>query len=132
MSIHEFDDPIVRYDALLYTWADGAESDAITANGYFLNITNNLLVALQHLSRQDEDILLRVVSICLNEKDTDERNAQVAQMGKILSQADRSFLLEKQLFIAARFQQDGQRYELWAMPLLIPRGGNIQNPVSVT
>ncbi|KAK2016752.1 HET domain-containing protein [Colletotrichum eremochloae] len=88
MFVHKLDDSIVRYDALSYTWGDGTEKDAITVNGCSVDITTNLLVALKHLRRQDEVIFLWVDSICINQKDTDERNAQVSQMGKIFRKAD--------------------------------------------
>ncbi|EFQ35916.1 hypothetical protein CGRA01v4_05989 [Colletotrichum graminicola] len=75
MFVNKFDDFIVRYDTLSHTWGDGTKSDAIAANGYSLSITKDFLVALQHLRRQDEGILLWVDIICINQKDTDERDA---------------------------------------------------------
>ncbi|KAK2026049.1 HET domain-containing protein [Colletotrichum zoysiae] len=80
--------PAFCYDALSYTWGDDTDNDTITVNGYKLSIRNNLQVALQHLRRSDKAVLLWVDSICINQDDTDERNTQVAQMGRIFSQAD--------------------------------------------
>ncbi|OBR09935.1 HET domain-containing protein [Colletotrichum higginsianum IMI 349063] len=88
MFVHGLNEPTVRYDALSYTWGDGTKNDAIIANGHPMNITKNLQAALQHLRRQDEEVLLWVDGICINQDNTDERNAQVAQMGKIFRKAD--------------------------------------------
>ncbi|KAK2051108.1 HET domain-containing protein [Colletotrichum caudatum] len=87
MFDHKLNNPTVCYDALSCTWGDGTENDTITANGYKLSIRNNLQVALQHLRRPEKDVFLWVDSICINQNDTDERNTQVAQMGRIFSQA---------------------------------------------
>lgn len=79
------------YEALSYTWGDSANTEIITANGVDITVTRNLRLALQTLRHQSrnpsEGVKLWVDSICINQDNVAERNAQVAQMGKIYSQA---------------------------------------------
>ncbi|KAF4829834.1 Heterokaryon incompatibility protein 6, OR allele [Colletotrichum siamense] len=78
------------YEALSYTWGDSTSPETITVNGVETNVTRNLRLALQtlrHQSRKPGGFKLWVDSICINQDNVPERNVQVAQMGKIYSQA---------------------------------------------
>ncbi|WYZ46683.1 hypothetical protein EsH8_IX_000908 [Colletotrichum jinshuiense] len=88
LFVEEFGAPSANYDAVSYTWGDAAESVNITINGCSLGVTRNLQVALQHLRREDKEVTLWVDSICINQADIVERNAQVARMDSIYSQAE--------------------------------------------
>ncbi|KAF5495824.1 Heterokaryon incompatibility protein 6, OR allele [Colletotrichum fructicola] len=78
------------YEALSCTWGDSTSPETITVNGVEINVTRNLRLALQtlrHQSRKPGGFKLWIDSICINQDNVPERNAQVAQMGKIYSQA---------------------------------------------
>ncbi|KAJ0305666.1 hypothetical protein Brms1b_010779 [Colletotrichum noveboracense] len=79
------------YEALSYTWGDSSNTEIITVNSVELNVTRNLRLALQTLRHQPRNpskaVQIWVDSICINQDNVAERNAQVSQMGKIYSRA---------------------------------------------
>lgn len=80
------------YEALSYVWGDqgpeGPKEVLICQNGY-LHITRNLEAALKRLRYCSVDRLLWVDSVCINQKDGDERGSQVLMMAKIYAHANR-------------------------------------------
>ena len=78
----------IPYDALSYTWGSMEMTATITVNGNTMQITSNLLVALQHLRFEDKDRILWIDAICINQADKKERGHQVQQMGKIYKEAE--------------------------------------------
>jgi hypothetical protein len=74
------------YIALSYAWGKG-KSDPITINGVPSTIKPNLHSALRHLRSPSARLVLWVDAICINQAATDERNHQVALMGRIYSSA---------------------------------------------
>ncbi|KAE9583540.1 hypothetical protein CGMCC3_g433 [Colletotrichum fructicola] len=91
LYVEKFKDRQGNYDALSYTWGDLSSTEVIVVNGTETSVTRNLRLALQNLRHrsqdQNEPARLWVDSICINQANTTERNIQVAQMGKIYSQA---------------------------------------------
>jgi hypothetical protein len=94
------------FQALSYTWGDPLTPSWATkvdesprshttmiCNGTVIDVTINLEAALRAMvdrrvsSDVDEDQFLWVDAICINQDDTSERNAQVAMMHRIYSQA---------------------------------------------
>jgi hypothetical protein len=80
----------VEYDALSYVWGNGLPEEAIaveTAEGFAkLKITKPLDAALRKLARQSLCHLpLFIDQICINQKDTKEKEKQVMLMGSIYS-----------------------------------------------
>ncbi|KAH7391406.1 heterokaryon incompatibility protein-domain-containing protein, partial [Cadophora sp. MPI-SDFR-AT-0126] len=78
-----------QYEALSYVWDRNpyeGESNASSQDG----LVTNLSRALKHLRRVDEPDgrVLWIDALCVNQKDTNERNHQVTQMGEIYSQAE--------------------------------------------
>jgi len=78
----------IPYDALSYTWGSMEMTATITVNGNTMQITSNLLVALQHLRFEDKDRILWIDAICINQADKKERGHQVQQMGEIYKEAE--------------------------------------------
>ncbi|PTB35596.1 uncharacterized protein TrAFT101_009362 [Trichoderma asperellum] len=82
-------DNTISYEALSYTWGSQDLTESIIVDGYCLNVTSHLYVALQHLRHQDEDRILWIDAICIDQGNVKERGHQVEQMSKIYKEADR-------------------------------------------
>jgi hypothetical protein len=59
------------------------------SDGSSISITNNLDIALRHLRYTTEDRQLWVDSLCINQKDIEEKNSQIPLMGSIYRLANR-------------------------------------------
>ncbi|KAI1139680.1 heterokaryon incompatibility protein-domain-containing protein [Hypoxylon sp. FL0543] len=87
--------PDVRYAALSYVWGDPTITEDIIVNDVRLRVTVNLEAALRQFRKTglpvDSDIgnvtQLWVDAICINQKNTQERNHQVKLMASIYSKA---------------------------------------------
>ncbi|KAE8448953.1 hypothetical protein EG329_008749 [Mollisiaceae sp. DMI_Dod_QoI] len=78
----------VRYEALSYEWGSPATSDPeISIDGYALRVRRNLRDALLYIRAQDNDRYLWIDALCIDQKNSQERNHQVSIMGRIFSQA---------------------------------------------
>ncbi|PVH83426.1 HET-domain-containing protein, partial [Cadophora sp. DSE1049] len=78
-----------QYEALSYVWDQASyeeERNASSQEGFATNLSR----ALRHLRRVDEPggRVLWIDALCVNQKDTNERNHQVTQMGEIYSHAE--------------------------------------------
>ncbi|KAK5698437.1 hypothetical protein LTR17_023669 [Elasticomyces elasticus] len=71
------------YDALSYTWGDGARTKYISCNGRKLAVTPTLLEALQRFRDSHEVVTLWIDQICICQDRIKERNQQVSMMGDI-------------------------------------------------
>ncbi|CAN9173219.1 unnamed protein product [Alternaria alternata] len=78
----------IPYDALSYHWGGTDKTSTVTVNGKYLDVTENLHSALQHLRSEDIDRVLWVDAICIDQGNERERGHQVQQMCKIYSQAE--------------------------------------------
>ncbi|CAN9220044.1 unnamed protein product [Alternaria alternata] len=79
---------IIPYDALSYTWGGTDRTSTVRVNGKYLDVTENLHLALEHLRSEDVDRVIWVDAICIDQSNKRERGHQVQQMCKIYSQAD--------------------------------------------
>jgi hypothetical protein len=79
----------VPYEALSYMWGPEHPVRLIAINENDFGIRENLWLALQHLRLENETRLLWIDAICINQENTDERNHQVTQMGKVYNLASR-------------------------------------------
>ena len=77
-----------QYEALSYVWGDTKDPVPITVDDCVVSVTKSLEAALRHLRHPCKSRTLWVDYICINQKDTDERNKQVAEMGLIYERAD--------------------------------------------
>ncbi|CAI9630242.1 unnamed protein product [Alternaria burnsii] len=81
-------DDTIPYDALSYTWGGTQKTSRVKVNGEYLDVTENLHSALQHLRSENVDKTLWVDAICIDQNNERERGHQVQQMCKIYSQAE--------------------------------------------
>ncbi|KAK1010737.1 hypothetical protein B0A54_01176 [Friedmanniomyces endolithicus] len=75
------------YDALSYTWGDGARTKFIICNGRRLAVTSTLLEALQRFRDRSRVVTLWSDQICICQERVKERNNQVQMMGEIYRSA---------------------------------------------
>ena len=76
------------YEALSYAWGDSKQRSWIKINGYNLQITARLEMALRQLrSYSGEKRILWIDAICINQADDEERTHQVRQMREIYNRA---------------------------------------------
>jgi hypothetical protein len=93
------------YWALSYWWGDDEPSNPIriyqdtrvrtslqefallNLSGIFY-VRNNLYAALKHFRKEDRDVDIWADALCINQKDNDEKTAQVARMHEIYSDAE--------------------------------------------
>jgi hypothetical protein len=76
------------YTALSYAWGDASVKEQIKLDGIPIPITANLHEALAHLKEMFPDIIIWIDAVCIDQDDPQERGHQVAQMGKIYSNAE--------------------------------------------
>lgn len=77
-----------KYEALSYCWGNPAITKQILVDNAPLEITQNLYSALYHLRVKDRPRFIWVDAICINQADTEEKNAQVRLMQEIYRRAD--------------------------------------------
>lgn len=76
-----------KYTALSYTWGPLSKVP-IWVNGEVLHVTENLLIALRWLREHSQPSrFLWIDAVCINQKDLDEKSAQVGMMGQIYKSA---------------------------------------------
>jgi hypothetical protein len=75
-----------RYIALSYAWGDPNERLRIMCDGHELNVTVNLVHALQQLRSSRLPTGLWIDAICIDQSNGEERNQQVSMMHDIFSQ----------------------------------------------
>ena len=74
------------YECLSYTWGNIFDSKIIL-DGHTVTITRNLADALLHLRYETKPRTLWIDALCINQRDNQERNVQVARMGPIYRHA---------------------------------------------
>ncbi|CAG8948652.1 hypothetical protein HYFRA_00001772, partial [Hymenoscyphus fraxineus] len=104
ISIHHVSDPdssiqldIIRaklsenpeYEALSYMWGSERDPHDVYVSGKRLQVGHNLWMALLRLRNPTKARVVWVDAICIDQKNTSERNHQVSQMSKIYRQASR-------------------------------------------
>ncbi|PMD45785.1 heterokaryon incompatibility, partial [Hyaloscypha variabilis F] len=76
------------YEALSYTWSTPTERSVITlSNNNNFQIPARLEAALQDLRMRDDLLVIWIDAICINQRNIEERNAQVQLMRRIYQQA---------------------------------------------
>ena len=80
-----------HFEALSYVWgSDETKGDfGITLDGHPFAVTANLASALHHLRRREKPRPMWIDYLCINQRDLDEKNVQVALMGQIYRKANR-------------------------------------------
>ncbi|KAM0429632.1 hypothetical protein ACHAPT_006237 [Fusarium lateritium] len=81
------------YEAVSYTWGgedgDYSKPKFIIIGGKLFPITKNCDAALRKIRKQDEAKVIWIDALCINQNDVKERSAQVSQMNKIFSGAQK-------------------------------------------
>ncbi|KAH8754956.1 heterokaryon incompatibility protein-domain-containing protein, partial [Hyaloscypha finlandica] len=82
-----------QYQALSYTWGDERRKVPIIIDGEEFLVTPNLEDALRHLRRSTlleavKQLPVWIDAICINQEDSEERDAQVRRMKSIYEQAE--------------------------------------------
>lgn len=77
------------YQCISYCWGNPQDSIEIQCNNKPFRITKNLHAALRQFRRTGERGYLWADAICINQKDVEERNKQVAIMHKIFIRSSR-------------------------------------------
>ncbi|KAJ4983509.1 heterokaryon incompatibility protein [Stagonosporopsis vannaccii] len=78
-SITDFE----RYEALSYVWGDAHLTTEIDCDGQKMHVTKNLADALQAFRHESLVRILWADALCINQRDTREREQQVKLMGLI-------------------------------------------------
>ena len=87
-SLNDRKESIPRYTALSYVWGSPTPRKSITCNGEEVTVTVNLEAALVQLRDKSQETVIWIDQLCINQADYDERNKQVAMMGRIYSMAE--------------------------------------------
>lgn len=79
------DGPRDDYIAISYTWGDPTQTKDINLNGHSYPVTTNLHLALSYLRNEDKPRRLWIDSLCINQRDVAERNAQIPRMRDVFA-----------------------------------------------
>lgn len=88
LEAFQFDVNCPEYIAISYTWGDVAPNLPITVNGQVLPIRLNCWYAVWQMSLHNPGWRVWIDSICINQSNNEEKNAQVAMMGSIYQRAN--------------------------------------------
>jgi hypothetical protein len=77
-----------QFEAVSYTWGKGIRNQTIICKGHVMMITENLDMVLRRVRLPDRSLALWADSICIDQENREEKEHQVALMGKIYSAAD--------------------------------------------
>ena len=83
---------VPEYQALSYVWGDPKITSPIRVNHEEIEVTRNLLAALNHLRLENSSLTLWVDALCIDRSNIPERNEQVRLMLHIYEQAVEVFL----------------------------------------
>lgn len=75
------------FKALSYVWGDPSATKPITVDGEPFDATLNLEECLRAIRERSTPSVLWIDAICINQKDVNEKNVQVPQMGRLYSNA---------------------------------------------
>lgn len=85
-----------RYYALSYEWGISLSKQPIIIKSceieFKMTVTLNLHLALEHLVRDRQDLVIWIDAICINQSDDEEKALQVLQMRDIYAQAEETFV----------------------------------------
>ncbi|KAK6855651.1 hypothetical protein PG995_007802 [Apiospora arundinis] len=80
------------FQAISHACNPHGDVKTILINGAPVPISNNLLLALQHVQRQDEPVTIWIDALCINTADLEEKSAQMSQLGSIFKASGRTFI----------------------------------------
>lgn len=80
-------DSAPEFTALSYAWGDPSKTKPITVDREPFDVTVNLELGLRAIRKRWRRRVLWIDAICINQKDVQEKNVQVPQMGRLFSTA---------------------------------------------
>lgn len=114
------------FEALSYTWGDGRDTAKILINGECREVSTNLekaLRALRDLKETGLGMCYWIDSLCINQKDEREKNAQVERMKSIYERA--------RAVIVWLGQEEGMDRDAVATMRHLCRNPCLENPISL-
>lgn len=81
-------DPV--YDAISYHWGDGEKTEPIFISGKVMLVAPTVTAVLYHLSSYKEDRFVWIDSICINQRDNEEKGSQISLMRDIYRSASKT------------------------------------------
>ncbi|KAF1992784.1 hypothetical protein P154DRAFT_595250 [Amniculicola lignicola CBS 123094] len=78
-----------EYEGISYAWGDPKLKAPIFCDGKILEVNKSIHTALSHFRYEDRSRFIWADTICINQKDLDERGLQVKQMKRIYENAKR-------------------------------------------
>ncbi|KAH6612965.1 heterokaryon incompatibility protein-domain-containing protein [Boeremia exigua] len=87
LTEHNVDDHPPKYAALSYVWGISRSPKPILLNNHRVHVMTNLYDALIQIRATFPGLLLRIDDICIDQRDSQERNQQEAMMRNIYSRA---------------------------------------------
>jgi hypothetical protein len=87
LKSYNLDNDKLSYEAISYVWGTSPDRKEIICDGKPFDVTTGLFDALQIFRQIDQPRALWADAICINQKDTEERNHQVQLMRIIYSKA---------------------------------------------
>ncbi|KAK4466317.1 heterokaryon incompatibility protein-domain-containing protein [Cladorrhinum samala] len=83
--VHLRDNP--AFEALSYVWGDPTPTYRLVVDGAPTTVPTNLGIVLPYLTGRLMDLPIWIDALCINQKDENEKGAQIALMGQIFSMA---------------------------------------------
>lgn len=80
------------YETVSYCWGDPRDTTCVEIDGCTVEIPYSAAEALLHLRLIDEDRMIWIDSLCINQRDTEERGQQVAKMHDIYGHGARNLI----------------------------------------
>ncbi|KAI0412807.1 heterokaryon incompatibility protein-domain-containing protein [Xylaria grammica] len=127
----EYEELVEPYTAISYVWGDPTPVDKILLNGHDLGITENLGAALRDIRDATRVRRIWADAICIDQRNIEERNQQVAMMGQIYFHANSTIIylgpLEPHSEFVLRAVQEAVRQDGYTInvtdesPLKMPR-----------
>ncbi|KAK1753600.1 heterokaryon incompatibility protein-domain-containing protein [Echria macrotheca] len=77
------------FEVLSYTWGDVSNDKQILVNHHTLSVTSNLEAFLRIRRERDKSVMLWIDALCINQRDTHEKNFQIPLMPLIYATARR-------------------------------------------
>ncbi|KIW00005.1 uncharacterized protein PV09_08359 [Verruconis gallopava] len=84
------------YEAISYVWGDGQPSKPIYLDGHVLLVRDNLYTILRYMRNVDAQRTIWVDTLCIDQDNIEERNAQVKDMPNIYRRAQRTLVWLKE------------------------------------
>lgn len=99
------DDSEQDYEAVSYVWGPGREAETIYCDGSLVEVPTTLAPALRYIWKQWPKTRLWCDSVCINQKNDEEKSGQVAMM-------DRIFNLSRKVLVWLGFQDGREAFEI--------------------